>query len=186
MSRVPCSHISLSFIVVLAAACTGSNTPYIPGSGGSDSTADDTGPSTGSCDFSEWTLVGEAWVDPLTCMAWGPKTSFMDWFEAVSPTEAIAGGCTSHCDEDGIGYCEDQAAIPDLNGSWALPSIANLEELALRDAPCDDLTGDLWSRDSDDTMNQLAWTADLTQPGMEVLLNKDSGANVRCMMLIQN
>ena len=180
MPHSPHSPLLHSAILSLAIACTGTDTPYIPGGGSSHDSAGDSA-TTGDCSYTEWTQTGEVQVDPLSCIAWGPISETMDWYEAVSPTEAIAGGCTSHCDDDGEGYCEDMGEIDGLAGAWALPSIADLEALALRDAPFEELSGDLWSRTSDENMNQLAWTADLSQPGMEIILDKGSGAKVRCI-----
>ena len=185
MPRLQPALHQAALLVLCLGACTGANAPYIPGQG-RPHTGQETGASAGDCAYAEWTQEGEVLVDPLTCKAWGPKTSSMDWYSAVSPTEAIAGGCSSHCDDDGEGYCEDMGEIDGLSGDWGLPSIEDLEELALRNAPFTDLSGDLWSLDSDSNMNQLAWTADLTQPGMEVTLGKDSGAYVRCMLVLSD
>jgi hypothetical protein len=170
--------------LALMMACSGTDTPYLPGGGVAKDSGGDSAGSGGPCPYTEWTAIGEAWVDPLTCTAWGPQEGSMDWYEAVSPEEAIAGGCSSHCDEDDSGYCSDMEPVDGLDGSWALPSISDLEALALRAGPFEPLSGDLWSRSSDTYMNQLAWTADLDQPGMEVTLDKGSGAKVRCMLQI--
>ena len=170
------------FSSILLFGCTSSPPPYIPGGGIADDSAGETDSGSATCIYTEWTQVGEVWIDPLSCTAWGPKSNSMDWYEAVSPSEAIAGGCTSHCDDDGEGHCADVGSIDGLAGPWALPSIETLEQLALRDAPFEDPGGDLWSRTSDTNMNQLAQTVDLNQPGMSVTLDKNSGAYVRCML----
>ena len=116
-------------------------------------------------------------MDPQ-CASWSPMSTAMNWFSAVSPGEATNGGCDNYCDDEpNENYCEDLS----LGGlSWRLPTIAEIEDLAVRNPPFENPDGDLWSVTSDN-MDQMAWTANIEQPGMSVLLQKDATANVRCI-----
>jgi len=119
------------------------------------------------------------WYDPVTCSAWSPPEGPIDWHQSVSHSEAVSGGCASTCDEDTE---QDHCANLSLGGlsNWRVPSIAELEDLATRSPPFEAIEHDLWSIDSD-SMDNLAWTANIDQPGMSVLLEKSSEAYVRCI-----
>ena len=124
-----------------------------------------------------WQQDGDVWLDPA-CAAWSPMVNGLDWHEAINPSQATTGGCNTYCDEEpDLNYCEDL----DLAGySWRLPTINELENLAMAYPPFDDAEGDLWSISSD-AMDQMAWTANIDQPGMSVLLDKTASASVRCI-----
>jgi len=133
---------------------------------------------SGSDCSGSWAEVSGGLVDPVTCLAWSDASAQMSWYAAVSSAEAEDGGCSTHCDEDSSSdYCAD------LSGGfpWTVPTVEQLAELALRDPPFDDLSGDLWSRTSDDTFDELAWTVQLDQAGQEITLGKDSTLAVRCV-----
>ena len=119
------------------------------------------------------------WYDPVNCGAWSPVSDPLSWHEAVNPSEADSGGCDSNCDEEpNINYCE-QLSLGGVS-NWRVPIISELEDLAIRQSPFVDILDDLWSLSSD-SIDNLAWTANLDQPGMSVLLEKDSQAHVRCI-----
>ena len=118
------------------------------------------------------------WVDPVTCSAWSPLSSAQTWHEVVSSDEANTGGCNDFCDaEPAINYCSQL----DLGGlSWKTPSIEQLKDIVIRQPPFDNLDYDLWSLDSD-PVDEMAWTVNAEQPGMEISLYKTSQAYVRCI-----
>ena len=118
------------------------------------------------------------WLDPTACVAWSPLSDTLNWFEAVSSSEASTGGCDQICDlDEAVNYCADLS----LGGlSWRTPSIAELKDVTTRNPPFSNLDADLWSRDSD-PLDELAWTANAEQPGMEISLDKTGLANVRCI-----
>jgi hypothetical protein len=174
---------SLLLIGSWLSGCGGSEDD-IPAGANTIPGTDETSTSSG-CAYTEWSWEGSSLVDPLTCLAWSDRSATMTWYEAVSADEAVAGGCTANCDIEGEGdYCADLDA-GDGFSDWKLPSEELLSELALRAAPFDDLSGDLWTRDSDSTFDQLAWTVELDQAGQQITLDKNSGAYVRCVTTAQ-
>ena len=118
------------------------------------------------------------WIDPVNCSAWSPLSPATNWHEVVSNNEAEAGGCDEFCDaEPDINYC----AQLDIAGlSWRTPSIDQLKDIVNRQPPFVEIDYDLWSRDSD-PVDEMAWTANAYQPGMEVSIYKTSQAYVRCI-----
>jgi|GEM_PF-2876167 len=118
------------------------------------------------------------WFDPVACAAWSPLSSAKTWHQVVSSSEAENGGCDEFCDvEPDLNYCADL----DLGGfSWKTPTIDQLKDIVTRQPPFESLDHDLWSRDSD-PIDEMAWTANADQPGMEVSLYKTSEAYVRCI-----
>ncbi|MDP6933124.1 MAG: hypothetical protein QGG40_09415, partial [Myxococcota bacterium] len=101
-----------------------------------------------------WVSEGQVVIEPDSCLRWSPRSEDeMDWYAAVDPDDAVAGGCTAHCDEDDVGWCDEVEGLEGLSG-WRLPDIGELEDTALRSPPFDELEGYLWSRTSDDYMEQ--------------------------------
>ena len=149
----------------------------VPG-GGNNSANEPSNESNNQRDCPEaWEQQGEVWLTP-SCAAWSPMVSGFTWHEAINLSQATTGGCNATCDEEpDFNYCADL----NLDGySWRLPTITELENLAMDYPPFTDVEGDLWSISSD-SMDQLAWTANVDQPGMSVLLDKSASANVRCI-----
>jgi len=138
------------------------------------------------CDLAEWSWSGTVLEDPVTCLAWSPKSEELTWHATVNSDEAESGGCTADCDEETLAYCDDLGALDGYN-QWRVPNIDTLEAMALRAPPFDEkegedaLEGDLWSRNTGEQALSLAWTAELSQPGFTVLLDKESAAHVRCV-----
>ncbi len=125
-----------------------------------------------------WAQEGDSWLDPVDCLAWAPLSDDNHtWHEAISPNEAINGGCSNNCDEDAENnYCTNL----DLDGrSWRLPSVSQLERLADRDLPFFDLEFSLWTMESA-SPESLAWTLDLSQPGAQMAQDKGNPQRVRC------
>ena len=106
----------------------------------------------------EWSEVRGIWLDPDLCGAWTDKSETMTWMMA----------------ED---FCASFES-PELTG-WRLPTIDELGEMSRGDHPFEDISGDLWTS-SADSGSGLVWTANLEQPGMEVLLDPSDRASVRC------
>ncbi len=105
-----------------------------------------------------WSELGGAWLDPNLCAGWSAKSEAMTWAEANE-------FCTNFDETD-------------LTG-WRLPTIDELGSMTTSNPPMDDVLGDLWSS-SEDSASGLMWTANLEQPGMEVLLDPSDLAYVRC------
>ncbi len=152
----------------------------LPSSGQGSSNAPGTEPTEAVSCPDSWTEGEDGeWYDPVACAAWSPVSDTLNWHEAVSSAEANTGGCDTICDNDtDTDYCA-QLSLGGLS-NWRVPTISELEELATQAPPFTAMTYDLWSLNSD-SMDNLAWTANLDQPGMSVLLEKSSGANVRCI-----
>jgi len=105
-----------------------------------------------------WSELGGVWLDPNLCAAWSDKSESMRWAEAEEYCATLEG--------------------TELSG-WRLPTIDELGSMAMNNPPMDDVLGDLWTS-SEDSASGLKWTANLEQPGMEVLLDPSDLANVRC------
>ena len=134
---------------------------------------------SGTCE-DYWHDLDGGLVSPDSCMIWSEKSDKkMDWHAAVSPAEADDGDCGTDCDNSNENHCVELDPV-DGFGQWFLPTLAQLEDLSVTSPPFDDLDGDLWSRDSDENHTQLAWTAQLDQPGMTVTMGKTSALWVRC------
>ena len=168
--------MSQAIFLILLFSCAEKELP----SSSRGDTADPEGP-VDTVDCSDQWYEGEdgVWYDPIACVAWSPASQALTWYEAVSASEADSGGCDTNCDVDPENdYCAN------LNlggiGHWRVPRISEIEDLATRQPPFDSIMHDLWSIDSD-SMDNLAWTANIDQPGMSVLLEKNSEANVRCI-----
>ena len=124
---------------------------------------------------SSWSEVDGVQIDPVTCLGWSARSAQeMTWHEAISADE------TAHTDEDpSLDYC---AQLSEGGwDDWRLPDAATLESLSTRSPPFDELDGHLWSRDSD-TVDTLAWTVELSNPGLSLLLEKTQPAYVRCIV----
>ena len=128
----------------------------------------------------QWEQDGEIWIDPILCAAWSPLSEDrLTWHETVSAQEAELGGCINSCDaETETNHCADL----ELGGldTWRVPTIDELGELSRRDAPFEELIGYLWTIDSD-LVDDLAWTVDLSEAGMEVVQAKTNPNFVRCV-----
>ncbi|MEC7984768.1 MAG: DUF1566 domain-containing protein [Myxococcota bacterium] len=165
---------------ILLILFTGCGETKLPPNGRSSSETSDSEPVDVVSCGSEWEEGEEGvWYDPVACVAWSPASDVVTWHEAVDSAEAISGGCSETCDEDDSNnYCVNLS----LGGltNWRVPTISEIENLATRQPPFESILHDLWSINSD-SMNNLAWTANLDQPGMSVLLEKNSQAHVRCV-----
>ena len=169
--------MSQAILLILLAACSEKELPNNRSNNG------DSGNNEPSDEIScpdAWTEGEDGiWLDPFACAAWSPASDTITWHEAVSSAEATQGGCDSVCDEDtASNYCSDLTIGGYSN--WRVPDIAEIESLATREPPFESIIHDLWSLNSD-SMDNLAWTANIDQPGMSVLLEKSSAANVRCI-----
>ena len=120
-----------------------------------------------------WTEVDGIQVDPSTCLGWSSRsTETMTWHDAVSAAEATG-------DESEQDYCADLAEGG--RDDWRLPDVLTLEKLSTRGPPLEPLDGLLWSA-TPDTVDTLAWTVELSNPGLSLLLGKDDEAYVRCIV----
>jgi hypothetical protein len=138
---------------------------------------DDTQSSVDSCP-SSWEQDGELWIDPVKCIIWSPMFNDITWYEAVSSEEAVSGGCNQICDNDPeINYCGDL----ELQGitNWRVPSIEELEDIVMRTPPFV-TEGYIWSNSSD-TMDEMAWSVDLSDAGMSIAAMKSNSQNLRCI-----
>lgn len=122
-----------------------------------------------------WSEVDGIQVDPVTCLGWSDRSPVeMTWHEAISADE------TTHTDEDpDTDYCAQ--LTKGGRDDWRLPDAATLENLSTRSPPFDELDGHLWSRDTD-TVESLAWTVELSNPGLSLLLEKTQTAYARCIV----
>jgi hypothetical protein len=59
--------------------------------------------------------------------------------------------------------------------------VLTLENLSTRGPPLEPLDGTLW-RATPDTVDTLAWTVELSNPGLSLLLDKNAQAHVRCIV----
>ena len=162
------------FCLVLV-ACGGEGGDNLGGGG------DDGGSDVGGDCPEEWE-AGEGYaVAPATCLAWSDRlVDEMDWYTAASATDASLGGCGSDCAVEGAGACVALDGTAGRQG-WRLPSAAELQALAISVPPLDPLDGTLWSRDTDDNMDALAKTIELSQAGSQLSMGKSSDAYVRCV-----
>ena len=110
-----------------------------------------------------WSNLGGVWLDPNLCVAWSDKSELLTLEESQN-------------------YCA-QLTEGELSG-WRLPSLDELSHLAMNHNPIEDIFGDLWTS-SEDPVSGLYWTINLDQPGMEVLLEANDQANVRCITELQ-
>ncbi len=102
----------------------------------------------------------------------------MDWYAAVSPEDAVAGGCSAHCAEE-PGYCAEL----ELAGidSWRLPSKAELEAAGTDASPLEPLDSFLWSRDSVAVAEDMAYQVELEAPEQDFMQGKTQDGWVRCV-----
>ena len=142
-----------------------------------EDTAEDTAEDNNAainCEMS-WSEVNGIQVDPITCLGWSVRSAVvMTWHEAVSAGE------TSHTDDSETDYCADLSEGG--RDDWRLPDAATLENLSTRAPPLDELDGDLWSTTTDTALDDLAWTVELSNPGLSLLLSKDSETYARCIV----
>ena len=144
------------------------------GCAGSDDPADTAAISHASiaCETS-WSEVGGIQVDPISCLGWSSRSAeTMSWHDAVSAAETSA-------DESERDYCAELSEGG--RDDWRLPDVTTLEKLSTRSPPLEPLDGNLWSATSD-TVDTLAWTVDLSNPGLSLLLGKEDEAHVRCIV----
>lgn len=170
--------MSQAMIWILLQACQ-EKPITVPGGSNTQSSSGDTVGSN-SIDCPEQWIQDDLgfWYDPVACVVWSPLSPELTWHEAVSASEASDGGCDQFCDiEPEYDYCAD---LDLANLYWKTPSIDQLKDLTIRQPPFNDIDYDLWSRTSD-PVDQLAWTANAEQAGMEISLYKTSGARVRCV-----
>jgi hypothetical protein len=126
-----------------------------------------------ACDTS-WSESNGVSVDPITCLGWSSRsTAQMTWHDAVSAAE------TSSSDASETDYCADLSEGG--RDDWRLPDVETLEDISRRSPPLEPLDGNLWSTSSD-SVDELAWTVELSNPGLALLLGKDSEAYVRCII----
>ena len=113
------------------------------------------------------------------CLAWSPRAEeAMDWFAAVGPEDAVAGGCGENCSEE-PGYC-DELVLAEIT-SWRLPSVLELEAAGSGKPPLEPLDEPLWSRDSNSAVESMAHQVKLSTPELEYLVGKDQDGWVRCV-----
>jgi hypothetical protein len=106
-----------------------------------------------------WSNLGGVWLDPNLCVAWSDKSDPM----TLDDSEDFCAGLTEG----------------ELSG-WRLPTLEELSSMSTAYNPMEDVLGDLWTS-TEDTNSGLYWTINLDQPGMEVLLDPNDEANVRCL-----
>ncbi len=170
---LPCRFLSVALFAVLTAACDDDAKP----NGGGDDTA--AGEGLPQCPGTWNEHDDGVWLQPSACLAWSPvASSAMDWYAAASPEDATAGGCAVHCD-DQPGYCADldTGGI----GSWRLPSMDELQDAGFAEPPMEDLVGYLWSRDSSDAAESMAYQNELATPESVFMAGKDQEGLVRCV-----
>jgi hypothetical protein len=144
-------------------------------------TADDTGPQSvlPACP-SAWTEHEEGvQLQPTACLAWSPRTEEqLDWYEAVGPEDAVAGGCGAHCSDE-PGHCDelDLAGIID----WRVPSVVELEAAASGAPPLEPLDEPLWSRDSVAAAEDMAYQVELDTPELTFTQGKAQDGWLRCV-----
>jgi len=153
--------------------------------------SDDPGPPTGGDDTEATGDLPDcpgSWAEhddgvqlqPSACLAWSPRAdTSMDWYTAVSPEEAVAGGCGANCSDE-PGYC---AELGELGGivSWRLPVRSELEAAGQGSPPLEPLEEALWSRDSSTAVESMAHQVKLSTPELEYLVGKDQDGWVRCV-----
>lgn len=165
------------FIFILLLSCEEKDL-NVPG--GTSTQSQEEAASSNSFDCPEqWGQDDEGtYFDPVACVAWSALSPELTWHETVSVTEANDGGCDQFCDLDEVSdYC---ANLEQSGLQWKTPTIDQLKGLTTRQPPFDDADYDLWSRTSD-PVDELAWTANIEQAGMEISLYKTSQAYVRCI-----
>ncbi len=158
------------------AACE--NDPDRPPPGGDS----DTGPTRElpACPGSWSEHDDGVWLQPSACLAWSPRAdATMDWYAAVSPDEAVAGGCGQHCDDD-PGYCAELGPLGGI-ADWRLPSRRELEDAGESMPPLEPVEEALWSRDSSTAVESMAHQVKLATPELELILGKDQIGWVRCV-----
>lgn len=106
-----------------------------------------------------WSNLGGVWLDPNLCVAWSSKSDKMTLEQSFD-----------HCS----GLSEGELA------GWDVPSLEEINAMTTSYNPIDDTLGDLWTS-TEDPMSGLYWTVNLDQPGMNVLLDPDDVAHVRCV-----
>jgi len=146
-----------SLLILFICACGDKDGFNVPG-GNNQNNNDSDNPSDIECSTS-WEQSNDVWIDPNLCVAWSSKSTAVTWSEAVEYCANLSEGSIN---------------------SWTLPSLDDLEDMSLRNPPFTDLDGDLWSTDEDPNSG-LVWTVNLSQPGMTILLGKDSTAYARCV-----
>ncbi len=165
-------------LVLLSFVCLGCD----PADSGPPTGGDDTAPRGELPDCpGSWTAHDDGvQLQPSACLAWSPRAdAAMDWFDAVSPDEAVAGGCGANCSDE-PGYC---AQLEVLGGivHWRLPSRGELEAAGQGAPPLEPLEEALWSRDSSTAMESMAHQVKLSTPELEYLVGKDQDGWVRCV-----
>ena len=167
------------FPCIFALQACGEKSLNVPGGSQNQSTTTtDTSTTQQDC-AQEWTQASSGyWSDPIACVAWSSVSPELTWHEAVNPSEASAGGCDQTCDlEESINFCSE---LQEGDLTWRTPTISELKDLTTRNPPFENIDADLWSRDSD-PIDTLAWTANVAQAGMEISLDKQGLAYVRCI-----
>ena len=167
---VPCPVL----LVVFVLAC-GEETQFPTGSAGDDTAS----ASLPSCPGAWKEHEEGVWLQPSACLAWSPLADGeMDWYAAASPEDAVAGGCAQHCDDE-PGYCAG-LSVGGIS-SWRLPSLDELQAAGHAGPPMDDLEGLLWSRDSSDAAEDMAYQIELDTPEAVLMAGKSQEGLVRCV-----
>jgi hypothetical protein len=165
----------IALLALLACACEPDKDS--PPVGGDDTAPPETLP---ECPTSWWTEWDEGvQLQASGCLAWSPRAEdAMDWFSAVGPEDAVAGGCGSYCSDE-PGYCDEL----DLAGitSWRLPSKAELEAAGSGEPPLEPLDEALWSRDSLPAAEDMAYQVVLDTTELDFMQGKDQAGWVRCV-----
>lgn len=132
------------------------------------------------CPASWWSEWDEGiQLQSAGCLAWSPRAGdAMDWFAAVGPEDAVAGGCGSYCSDE-PGYC-DELELAGIT-SWRLPSKAELEAAGSGEPPLEPLDEALWSRDSLPAVEDMAYQVVLDTPELDFMQGKDQDGWVRCV-----
>ncbi len=165
---------AISLILALSACEPATDSP--PPGGGDDTEAPSALP---DCPAS-WSEHDEGiQLQPVACLAWSPRAdAAMDWFSAVGPEDAVAGGCGENCSDE-PGYC-DELELAGIT-SWRLPARLELEVAGESDPPLEPLDEPLWSRDSSTAVESMAHQVKLSTPELEFLVGKDQDGQVRCV-----
>jgi hypothetical protein len=164
----------IALLALLAAACEPDKDGPV---GGDDTAPPELLPDCPASWWSEWDEGIQ--LQAAGCLAWSPRAEdAMDWFSAVGPEDAVAGGCGVYCSDE-PGYC-DELELASI-GSWRLPSKAELEAAGSGEPPLEPLEEPLWSRDSSSADESLAHQVKLSTPELTFVVGKDQDGWVRCV-----